>query len=207
MPAACAASRHRNPDTRVADRRRPGVAQVHRLELARRSRKNMADLVMAQRDGGNRRELRGVAAVEGIGTDDEQLGKSSQAGSSRPVRPRSRRCSRRAWECRWRQDGDERVPGAVVRGPQGHRSCRHRRCCLAMLFCDASSCRGRCGALACRFPVPGYQFVQLMALGSPRNDALQRVGQIGLRIKFMELCRVHERCRWRSRRAGRRPAA
>ena len=29
-----------------------------------------------------------------------------------------------------------------------------------------------------------------MAFGSPGDDALQHVGQIGLRIEFVELCRL-----------------
>ena len=51
-----------------------------------------------------------------------------------------------------------------------------------------------CDALTSRLPVPGEQLVQLMALGSPGDDALQDVGQVGLRIEIMELCRVDERC-------------
>ncbi|MET4373242.1 hypothetical protein ABIA99_005964 [Bradyrhizobium sp. LB12.1] len=56
-------------------------APVHRGELARRVRKDLADLVMAQRDGGDRGELRGAAVVESIGIDGE-LASSGQIQSS-----------------------------------------------------------------------------------------------------------------------------
>lgn len=49
-----------------------GFAPVHRLELAGRGRKDLADLVVAQRDGGDRCELRSAAVVESIGIDGEQ---------------------------------------------------------------------------------------------------------------------------------------
>lgn len=44
-----------------------GFAPVHRLELAGRGRKDLADLVVAQREGGDRCELRSAAVVESIG--------------------------------------------------------------------------------------------------------------------------------------------
>ena len=40
---------------------------------------------------------------------------------------------------------------------------------------------------------PGEQLVQLMAFGSTGNDALQRVGRVGLRIEIMEFCSVNDR--------------
>jgi hypothetical protein len=54
----------------------------------------------------------------------------------------------------------------------------------------AGSCGHPCAELAGRLPVPGEQLVQLMAPGSPRDDALQHASQIGLRIEFVELCRI-----------------
>jgi hypothetical protein len=53
---------------------------------------------------------------------------------------------------------------------------------------DARSCGSLFGPLACGFPVPSEQFVQLMALGSTGNDALEHIGQIGRRIKTTEFC-------------------
>ena len=49
-----------------------GLTPVHWRELVRRGRKGLADLVMAQCDGGDRRELRRVAVVERIGINGEQ---------------------------------------------------------------------------------------------------------------------------------------
>jgi hypothetical protein len=63
----------------------------------------------------------------------------------------------------------------------------------------AGSCGQLCAALAGRLPVPGQKLVQLMALGSPGDDALQHVGQIGLRIEFVELgrlCRLPNYAEW-----------
>jgi hypothetical protein len=54
----------------------------------------------------------------------------------------------------------------------------------------AGSCSHPCAELAGRLPVPGEEFVQLVALGPTGDDALQHVGQIGLRIEFLELCRI-----------------
>lgn len=58
---------------------------------------------------------------------------------------------------------------------------------------DVGSCRCLRCVPARRLPVPGEQLVQLMALGSPGHDALQHIGQVGLRVELMEFCRVHER--------------
>src|SRR5215831_12246668 len=48
------------------------LAAVHRREAMWRGRKNVADLVVALHDGGDRRELRRAAVVEGVGVDGEQ---------------------------------------------------------------------------------------------------------------------------------------
>jgi len=53
---------------------------------------------------------------------------------------------------------------------------------------DANSCGSPFGSLACGLPVPGEEFVQLMVFGSPGDDALQHIGQIGLRIETIEFC-------------------
>jgi len=63
----------------------------------------------------------------------------------------------------------------------------------AMTKGAAGSCRRPCAALAGRLPVPGEEFVQLVALGPTGDDALRHIGQIGLRIEFLELCRVNDR--------------
>ncbi|WP_354165606.1 MULTISPECIES: hypothetical protein [unclassified Bradyrhizobium] len=57
-----------------------GFAAVHRLELAMRGRKDLADLVMAQRNGGDRGELRGATVVESIGINGAAA-RSNRAGS------------------------------------------------------------------------------------------------------------------------------
>jgi hypothetical protein len=59
---------------------------------------------------------------------------------------------------------------------------------------DASSCGNLFGPLACGLPVPGEKFVQLVPFGSPGDDALQYIGQIGLRIEIREFCCCDERC-------------
>jgi hypothetical protein len=63
-----------------------------------------------------------------------------------------------------------------------------------MLYRDAGPCGHLRGARVGSLPVPGQQLVQLMALGSPGDDALEHVGQVGLRIEIVELCGVNERC-------------
>src|SRR4029077_3085203 len=62
-----------------------------------------------------------------------------------------------------------------------------------MMNGGAGSCGYPCAELAGRLPVPGEKFVQLVALGLTGDDALQHIGQIGLRIEFVELCRVDQR--------------
>jgi hypothetical protein len=56
----------------------------------------------------------------------------------------------------------------------------------------AGSCSYPCAELAGRLPVPGEKFVQLVALGLTGDDALQHIDQIGLRIEFVELCRIDQ---------------
>jgi hypothetical protein len=63
---------------------------------------------------------------------------------------------------------------------------------MMMMNDGAGSCGHPCAELAGRLPVPGEQLVQLMAPGSPGDDALQHVSQIGLRIEFVELCRIDQ---------------
>ena len=53
---------------------------------------------------------------------------------------------------------------------------------------DANSCGSPFGWLACGLPIPGEEFVQLMIFGPPGDDALQHIGQIGLRIETIEFC-------------------
>src|SRR3981081_112331 len=71
--------------------------------------------------------------------------------------------------------------------PPPHAVARPRRAAwrpaLTMPDGGAGSCGGPCAALACRLPVPGQKLVQLMAFGSPGDDALEHVGQVGLRIE------------------------
>jgi hypothetical protein len=57
----------------------------------------------------------------------------------------------------------------------------------------AGSCSRPCAELAGRLPVPGEEFVQLVALGPTGDDAHQHISQIGLRIEFLELCRIDQR--------------
>jgi hypothetical protein len=57
----------------------------------------------------------------------------------------------------------------------------------------ADSCGSLCGAFARSLPVPDQKLVQLVALGLPGDDALQHVGQIGLRVEIVELRRVDQR--------------
>jgi hypothetical protein len=45
---------------------------VHRLEPIRGGREDVADVVVAQCDGGDRREFRGAPVIECIGIDGEQ---------------------------------------------------------------------------------------------------------------------------------------
>src|SRR5450755_2528072 len=45
---------------------------MDRLELMRSGRERVADVVVATHDGGDRRELRRAAVVEGVGVDGEQ---------------------------------------------------------------------------------------------------------------------------------------
>lgn len=49
-----------------------GVAPVYRLEPIGGGREGVADVVVAQRDGGDRGELRRAAMVESVGFDREQ---------------------------------------------------------------------------------------------------------------------------------------
>ena len=58
---------------------------------------------------------------------------------------------------------------------------------------NAGSCGKPCGTFAGSLPVPGQKLVQLMALGLPGDDALQHIGQIGLRVELVELRRVDQR--------------
>jgi hypothetical protein len=58
---------------------------------------------------------------------------------------------------------------------------------MMMMKGGAGSCGRLWAARAGSLPVPGQQLVQLVALGSPGDDALQHIGQIGLRIEFVEL--------------------
>ncbi|MET4235902.1 hypothetical protein ABIA85_009217 [Bradyrhizobium sp. LA6.10] len=165
---------------------------VHRLELAMPGRKDLADLVMAQRNGGDRGELRGAAVVESIG-HQWSSGQIQSSWLMTSVRPRSRRRDRRAWEDLWRQDADRREGGAIVRATQS----ASRRRSSSMLYGDVGSRSGLRSALAGRLPVPGEQLVQLMVLGSPGGDALQHVSQVDLRVELMELCCVHDRLQGR----------
>jgi hypothetical protein len=61
-------------------------------------------------------------------------------------------------------------------------------CCAG----GAGSCGDPCGTFASSLPVPGQKLVQLVAPGLPGDDALQHVGQIGLRVECMELRRVDQ---------------
>jgi hypothetical protein len=65
---------------------------------------------------------------------------------------------------------------------------------MMMMNGGAGSCGRPCAELAGRLPVPGQKFVQLVAFGLTGDDALQHIGQIGLRIKFVELCCANQRC-------------
>ena len=58
---------------------------------------------------------------------------------------------------------------------------------------DANSCGSPFGPLACGLPVPGEEFVQLMIFGPPGDDALEHIGEIGLRVEIIEFCGCDER--------------
>jgi len=64
---------------------------------------------------------------------------------------------------------------------------------MKMMNGGGGSCGHPCAEPAGRLPVPGEKFVQLVALGLTGDDALQHIGQIRLRIEFVELCRIDQR--------------
>ena len=105
-----------------------GFAPVHRLELAGRGREDLADLVVAQRDGGDRGELRGAAVVEGIGIDGEQrAGPVERADRNRSDHDRGDVAVEHG------ETGGGRVPIDTNLSPplelrKRHGGCGHRRC-------------------------------------------------------------------------------
>src|ERR1700740_433475 len=118
--------------------------------------------------------------------------RSSRADSSTPARPRSRRHSRRAWEDSWRRDAARRAPAAKA---QARRAASRLSPSMMKMMMNggAGSCSHPGAELAGCLPVPGEKFVQLVALGLTGDDALQHIDQIGLRIEFVELCRIDQR--------------
>ena len=64
---------------------------------------------------------------------------------------------------------------------------------MKMMNGGGGSCGHPRAELAGRLPVPGEKFVQLVALGLTGDDSLKHIDQIGLRIEFVELCRIDQR--------------
>ena len=104
-----------------------GLAPMHWLEPIRGGRQNATDVVVAPRDGADRRELRGAAVIEGIGIDGEQRTDPVEwVNRHRPGHDRS------DVAIQHRDAGGDRMPvGAVLQPSLELRErlsgCRHRR--------------------------------------------------------------------------------
>jgi hypothetical protein len=116
------------------------LAPVHRLEPIRAGREDATDIIVTPRDGTDRRELRGAAAIEGIGIDGEQ--RTDPVGQVNRHRPGD---DRGDVAVQHRKAGGDRTPVSAVLQPslelcERHGSRHHRRRFRTAICAHAAAC-------------------------------------------------------------------